>query len=150
MVNVVLPGARVAATKVAPVAAENVAMPEVDPPDRPMLWLADAARLVAPEIVKPKLSSELDQAAPYSSSPSTSSDSDCASCGMPHVQIRYVTRSFGSGSGLLVIEGVPMWSCAHCGASYFAARTLHEIERIKALRKSVAVSRPVPVAQYQA
>ncbi len=39
-----------------------------------------------------------------------------------------------------------MWSCPHCGESYFTAQTMHEIERIKALRKSVAVARPVPVA----
>jgi hypothetical protein len=36
-----------------------------------------------------------------------------------------------------------MWSCPHCGESYFTAQTMHEIERIKALRKSVAVARPV-------
>ena len=32
---------------------------------------------------------------------------------------------------------------------YFAASTLHEIERIKALRKSIAVKRAVPVAAFQ-
>ncbi len=42
-----------------------------------------------------------------------------------------------------------MWSCPLCGESYFSAQTLHEIERIKALRKSVAVDRPVPVAVFQ-
>jgi hypothetical protein len=42
-----------------------------------------------------------------------------------------------------------MWSCPTCGESYFTARTLHEIERIKALRKSLAVSRPVAVVAYE-
>jgi hypothetical protein len=42
-----------------------------------------------------------------------------------------------------------MWSCPHCGESYFTAQTMHEIERIKALRKSVAVARPVPVAVFK-
>jgi YgiT-type zinc finger domain-containing protein len=60
-----------------------------------------------------------------------------------------VTRSYGKGKDLLVVEGIPMWSCASCGESYFAARTLHEIERIKALRKSVARERNVPVAVFE-
>ena len=50
----------------------------------------------------------------------------------------------------MVIERIPMWSCASCGESYFTAHTMHEIERIKALRKSVAKSRSVPVAQFEA
>ncbi len=41
-----------------------------------------------------------------------------------------------------------MWSCPHCGESYFTAQTMHEIERIKTLRKSVAVARHVPVAAF--
>jgi hypothetical protein len=48
-----------------------------------------------------------------------------------------------------VIEGIPLWSCPHCGESYFTAQTLHEIERIKTLRKAVAVERTVPVAAFQ-
>lgn len=43
-----------------------------------------------------------------------------------------------------------MWSCSRCGESYFTAQTMHEIERIKALRKSVAVNRSVPVAAFEA
>ncbi|WP_273703008.1 type II toxin-antitoxin system MqsA family antitoxin [Candidatus Accumulibacter vicinus] len=73
----------------------------------------------------------------------------CASCGHSGAQLRKVTRSSGRGSSLLVIENIPMWSCPHCGESYFSAQTLHEIERIKALRKSVAVDRSVPVAVFQ-
>jgi len=59
-----------------------------------------------------------------------------------------VTRTFGEGQSLLVIEGVPMLSCPHCGESYFSAATMHELERIKALRKSVAVDRKVAVAEF--
>ena len=84
-----------------------------------------------------------------SSSPSMSSDHLCAHCGSSAVQLKYVTRSFGKASTLLVIEAIPMWSCPTCGESYFSARTLHEIERIKVLRKSVAASRPIPVATFQ-
>jgi YgiT-type zinc finger domain-containing protein len=64
------------------------------------------------------------------------------------LQRREVTRCFGRGRSLLVIEGIPMWSCPHCGESYFTARTMHEIERIKALRDCLAVTRPVPVAAF--
>ena len=73
----------------------------------------------------------------------------CANCGSSSVQVKHVTRSFGKASTLLVIEAIPMFSCPDCGESYFSAQTLHEIERIKALRKSVAVERQVPVASFQ-
>ncbi|MGH8605157.1 MAG: type II toxin-antitoxin system MqsA family antitoxin, partial [Gammaproteobacteria bacterium] len=83
-----------------------------------------------------------------SSLPSTSPSERCASCGQAPVQLREVTRSFGHGPKLLVIESIPMWSCPYCGESYFTAQTMHEIERIKTLRKSVAVARHVPVATF--
>ena len=72
----------------------------------------------------------------------------CGNCGKYDVSVRRVTRSFGAGTNLLVIEELPLLSCPHCGESYFDARTLHEIERIKTLRRSVAVVRDVPVAQF--
>jgi YgiT-type zinc finger domain-containing protein len=83
------------------------------------------------------------------SSPSTSAEDFCANCGSAKVQLKYVTRSYGKGKDLLVIEGVPLWSCPACGESYFTAQTLHEVERIKALRKSVAKERNVPVAVFE-
>ncbi len=73
----------------------------------------------------------------------------CEHCGSPSVQLKHVTRSFGKGGDLLVIEGVPLWSCPSCGESYFTATTLHELERIKVLRKSLAVVRPVSVAAFE-
>jgi YgiT-type zinc finger domain-containing protein len=72
----------------------------------------------------------------------------CAACGHAAPQLRRVTRSFGSGRTLLVIERIPMWSCPRCGESYFTAQTMHEIERIKTLRKSVAENRTVAVAEF--
>ena len=66
------------------------------------------------------------------------------------MQLKHVTRSFGKGAALLVIEAIPMWSCPTCGESYYSAQTMHEIERIKALRKSVAIERTVPVAAFEA
>jgi YgiT-type zinc finger domain-containing protein len=78
-----------------------------------------------------------------------SSSLNCAHCGSERVQLKHVTRSYGQAADLLVIEKIPMWSCPKCGESYFTAQTLHEVERIKALRKSVAKSRPVPVALFE-
>ncbi|MEM7801776.1 MAG: type II toxin-antitoxin system MqsA family antitoxin [Chloroflexota bacterium] len=52
-------------------------------------------------------------------------------CGKEGIKIRYVSRSYGKGDNLQVIENVPVISCPHCGESYFVAETLHEIERIK-------------------
>jgi len=95
-----------------------------------------------------KRSSKSDRQASSLLLPPTSPEQLCASCGKPGVQMRQVTRSFGRGSKLLLIEDIPLWTCPHCGESYFTAQTLHEIERIKALRKSVAVERPIPVALF--
>jgi ribosomal protein L37AE/L43A len=50
----------------------------------------------------------------------------------------------------MVVESIPMWSCQACGESYFTAQTMHEIERIKALRKSIAKKLTVPVAEFEA
>jgi len=79
----------------------------------------------------------------------TSSENHCEHCGSSAVQLKQVTRSFDKGAALLVIENIPMWSCPSCGESYFSAQTLHEIERIKTLRKSVAIQRSVPVATFE-
>jgi len=72
----------------------------------------------------------------------------CDYCGKSGVRIRRITKSYGKGVNLLVIEDVPVISCPHCGESYLTAETLHEIERIKLHRKSLAQERPVPVAAF--
>lgn len=66
------------------------------------------------------------------------------------MQLKHVTRSFGKCAALLVIEALPMGSCPKCGESYYSAQTMHEMERIKTLRKAVAVKRAVPVAAFEA
>ena len=76
-----------------------------------------------------------------------SSSSGCVHCGSDRVQLKYVTRSYGNGAALLVIENIPLWSCPSCGECYFTAQTMHEIERIKVLRKSVAKARSVQDAK---
>lgn len=72
----------------------------------------------------------------------------CVICGEDGVRIRNVTRSYGKGEALLVIENVPVISCPHCGESYLTADTLHEIERIKLHRQSFAHERSVQVAAF--
>ena len=72
----------------------------------------------------------------------------CDFCGRAGVQTKLVTRSFGKGASLLVVENIPLHYCPHCGETYFTADTLHEIERIRALRKAVSVVRPVAVATF--
>jgi YgiT-type zinc finger domain-containing protein len=59
-----------------------------------------------------------------------------------------MTRSYGKGANLLVIENVPVVVCPHCGESYLTAETLHELERIKLHRRSLAKARRVAVATY--
>ena len=61
----------------------------------------------------------------------------CDICGKSGVRQRYVSRSYGKGTSLLVIEGVPVMSCPHC-----------EIERIKREREGIATKRTVAVAAF--
>ena len=72
----------------------------------------------------------------------------CDICSHSGAQIRYMTRSYGKGANLLVMENVPVVVCPHCGESYLTAETLHEIERIKLHRRSLAKPRSVAVASF--
>ena len=72
----------------------------------------------------------------------------CANCGKHKARVLHVTRSYGSGADLLVIENVPVVSCPHCGESYLTATTLREIDNIKRNRKRLASTRPVPVVAF--
>ena len=59
-----------------------------------------------------------------------------------------MTTSYGKGRNLLVIENVPVIMCPSCGESYLTAETLHELERIKLHRRTIAKARQVPVATF--
>ncbi|MCI0723779.1 MAG: type II toxin-antitoxin system MqsA family antitoxin [Acidobacteria bacterium] len=72
----------------------------------------------------------------------------CDICGKRGAHIRQITRSYGKGADLLVIENVPVVVCPHCGESYVTAETLHELERIKLHRRSLAKLRDVAVASF--
>jgi len=72
----------------------------------------------------------------------------CDFFGKDQGAIKLVTRSVGKKKNLLVIEDIPVVSCAACGESYMKAETLHEIEQIKMHRHSFAVKRPVEVTVF--
>ena len=72
----------------------------------------------------------------------------CDICGSEGVKIRQITRTYGKGKDLLVIEKIPVISCTHCGESYLTAETLHKIKQIKTNCKKLAVERPVEVASF--
>jgi len=72
----------------------------------------------------------------------------CHICGESGAQTRRVSRSYGKGASLFVIENVPVVSCPHCGESYLTAETLHEIERIRLHRKTFARERCIGVATF--
>ena len=72
----------------------------------------------------------------------------CDNCGKEGARTRHVTRSYGKGKALFVIENVPVISCPHCGESYMTAETLHEIARIKLHKQAIAVERIVPVVEF--
>ena len=72
----------------------------------------------------------------------------CDICGQKGVRIRRVARTYGKGKNLLVIENIPMMKCPHCGESYLTAETLHEIERLKLHRRSIAIERRVGVVSF--
>ena len=72
----------------------------------------------------------------------------CDICGKKNVRIRKVADAHGKGNDLLLIENIPMVRCPNCGESYFTAKTLQEIERIKLHRKNFASERSIEVAPF--
>ena len=74
----------------------------------------------------------------------------CDLCGTATAQLRHVTRSFGRGDRLLVIENIPYVFCARCGERYFTAATMREIERLKQLKADRVRRRSVPIVSFGA
>jgi YgiT-type zinc finger domain-containing protein len=73
----------------------------------------------------------------------------CDICGTPGARQRRMTRTYGKGKSELLIRGVPVISCPHCGESYLTAETLRSLERIKRDRDQIAVEEPVRVAKFR-
>ncbi|MCC6327979.1 MAG: type II toxin-antitoxin system MqsA family antitoxin [Acidobacteria bacterium] len=72
----------------------------------------------------------------------------CDVCGKSGARLIHVTKSYGKGANLLVIENVPVISCPTCGESYLTAATLREIDNLKRNRKKLATERFVRVAIF--
>ena len=73
---------------------------------------------------------------------------NCDVCGKKGARLRHITRSYGKGANLLVIESIPEVTCPHCQESYFTAETLHELERIKLHRNNMAQKKNISVATF--
>ena len=72
----------------------------------------------------------------------------CDNCGKEGARVRHVTKPYGKGKNLLLIEGIPIVDCSNCGESYMTAETLHEVERIKLHRKALTVKKSVETAAF--
>lgn len=72
----------------------------------------------------------------------------CDKCGNEGAKIRRLSKSYGEGETLLVIENVPVVSCPNCRQIHLTAETVQTINRIKANPQSAAVTRSVPVAVF--
>ena len=71
----------------------------------------------------------------------------CDLCGEEGVRMRQITRTYGKGKDLLIVENIPVVNCPHCGGSYLTAETLHEIEQIKQNRQRIQLPQ-VEVASF--
>ena len=72
----------------------------------------------------------------------------CDCCGKPGVMEKHITRSFGKGDRVVVIDGIPLCVCPHCGESYFTASTLQEVERLRMHRAGLTARSMAPVLSY--
>jgi YgiT-type zinc finger domain-containing protein len=73
----------------------------------------------------------------------------CDNCGKKGARTHKVSRSYGKGKKLLVIENVPVVTCPNCGESYLTADVLQELERIKLHGKDFVSQRLVAVASFR-
>lgn len=71
----------------------------------------------------------------------------CDVCGKHNARIYRISKVYGKGDDLLVIEDVPAITCPDCGESYFTVETLQQIDQIKRERKRFAIERCVEVAR---
>lgn len=72
----------------------------------------------------------------------------CDMCGQHTALLRHVTRSFGRGQRLVVIENIPYVSCHRCGEPYFTAATMREIERLKQLKSPRLRRKAIPIVSF--
>ncbi len=73
----------------------------------------------------------------------------CDICGTTDCFNGLISKSFGKGETLLIIEDVPVIICKNCRKSYATRETLQKIEVIKRDHENVAQKRSVPVAVFK-
>ena len=73
----------------------------------------------------------------------------CDICGSKKAHLKKMTKSYGSGKKLFVVENIPTYHCSSCGENYLKSKTLHELERIKLHQNSLAKIRPIPVVHFK-
>lgn len=72
----------------------------------------------------------------------------CDVCGHDGAKTKYVSRSYGKGEDMVVIDHIPVVVCPKCGESYMTAETMHEIQRLKLHKRNVRALRLAPVISY--
>ena len=72
----------------------------------------------------------------------------CDICGKGGARTKRVTRAYGKGDAMVVIDKVPVVICPNCGESYLTAETMHEVERLRLHQHSMKPRRLAPVINY--
>jgi YgiT-type zinc finger domain-containing protein len=72
----------------------------------------------------------------------------CDICGQEGARIKHISRAYGKGEDLVVIDNVPIIVCPNCGESYMTADIMHQVERIKLHKRSIKTLRLAPVVDY--
>ena len=73
---------------------------------------------------------------------------NCDVCGQEGAIARHVSRAYGKGEDMVVIDKVPIVVCPICGESYMTADTMHEVERIKLHKRNIKTQHLAPVINY--
>lgn len=73
----------------------------------------------------------------------------CDFCGAKTAVIKKMTKSFGRGCTLVVIENIPTVHCSHCHESYITADTAHELDRIRKNRRTIGKAKRVLVVSFK-
>ena len=73
----------------------------------------------------------------------------CEHCGADTAVLKKVTKSYGHGENLVVIEKIPVVCCSSCHDSYMTVDTTRELDRIRRNRQSLGKTKPVLVATFK-
>ena len=62
--------------------------------------------------------------------------------------MKKISLPLGRGAKEILVRNVPSISCPHCGESFFTAKTLHELDRIKRDPDKLAEERKIAVVEF--